>query len=117
VFTDRALLDIVAALKSQAERMGMTRQRSGSARGVHWAEISGRVTDGSWAEMRLHHRPDEHRLQAGLLLYQPLMRGGRTHVVGEQSLTYGTSAAERADELTEEIGRWLTRIGGDGGRR
>ena len=29
------------------------------ARGVAWAEASGRAPDGSWMELRLHHRPSD----------------------------------------------------------
>src|ERR671913_1205610 len=85
---DDVLAGLVAGLKTDLSDAGLVRVRGGLARGVAWAEASGRASDGAWMELRFHHRPAEHRLQAGLLAYQPLSRGGRTVVVGEQSLNY-----------------------------
>ena len=75
---DDALAGIVSALDPYATAAGLVRRRGGLARSIAWAEISGRLPDHSWAELRVHHRPKERTLSAGLLVYQPLARGGRT---------------------------------------
>jgi hypothetical protein len=107
---DDVLAGLVAGLKSDLSEAGLTRQRGGLARGVAWAEASGRASDGSWLELRLHHRPSERRLQAGLLAYQPLARGGRTVVVGEQSLGYTYDPDEVRHHLADDVARWLQQI-------
>lgn len=107
---DDVLAGLVAGLKSDLGAAGLTRQRGGLARGVAWAEASGRAPDGSWLELRLHHRPSERRLQAGLLAYQPLARGGRTVVVGDQSLNYAYDPDEVSHHLADDVARWLQQI-------
>ena len=61
-------------------------------------------------ELRLHHRPSERRIQAGLLAYQPLARGGRTTVVGEQSLNYTYDPDEVSHHIADSVSRWLIQI-------
>lgn len=107
---DDVLAGLVADLKSDLSGAGLTRQRGGMARGVAWAEASGRASDGAWVELRLHHRPSEHRLQAGLLAYQPMSRGGRTVVVGERSLSYRFEPAEVSLDLADDVSAWLRRL-------
>ena len=104
---DDVLAELVTGLRADLAAAGLSRQRGGIARGVAWAEASGRGPDGAWLELRLHHRPAERRLDAGLLAYQPLARGGRTTVVGERSASYRDTPAELADRLAEEIADWL----------
>jgi hypothetical protein len=110
---DDVLADLVDGLKSDLTDVGLTRQRGGLARGVAWAEASGRAPDGAWLELRLHHRPSEQRLQAGLLAYQPLSRGGRTVVVGERTLSYRYEPDEVSGHLFEDVSSWLRRIAAD----
>ena len=107
---DDVLAGLVAGLKGDLSEAGLTRQRGGLARGVAWAEASGRAPDGAWVELRLHHRPSEHRIQAGLLAYQPLARGGRTTVVGEQSLSYTYDPDEVSHHIADSVSRWLIQI-------
>lgn len=107
---DDVLAGLVAGLKGDLSEAGLTRQRGGLARGVAWAEASGRAPDGSWMELRLHHRPSEHRIQAGLLAYQPLARGGRTTVVGEQSLSYTYDPDEVSHHVADAVSRWLIQV-------
>src|SRR3954469_9933917 len=107
---DDVLAGLVDGLKSDLTGAGLTRQRGGLARGVAWAEASGRAADGAWLELRLHHRPSDRRLQAGLLAYQPLARGGRTVVVGEQTLDYREEPSEVAHHLAGDVSGWLRRI-------
>src|SRR5437762_10091868 len=107
---DEVLAGLVVGLKSDLSEAGLTRQRGGIARGVAWAEASGRASDGAWLELRLHHRPAENRLQAGLLAYQPLSRGGRTVVVGEQSLSYRFEPTEVSGHLADDVASWLRRL-------
>ncbi len=107
---DDVLAGLVDGLKSDLTGAGLTRQRGGLARGVAWAEASGRASDGAWLELRLHHRPAEHRLQAGLLAYQPLSRGGRTVVVGERSLSYSYEPTEVSHHLADDVASWLRRL-------
>ncbi|MGE3272894.1 MAG: hypothetical protein AB7P40_29420 [Chloroflexota bacterium] len=109
---DDVLAGLVAGLKSDLAEAGLTRQRGGLARGVAWAEASGRAPDGAWIELRLHHRPSEHRLQAGLLAYQPLARGGRTVVMGDQSLSYTYDPDEVSHHIADDVARWLQEIVG-----
>lgn len=104
---DNVLAGLVAGLKSDLSGAGLTKQRGGIARGVAWAEASGRASDGAWVELRLHHRPSEHRLQAGLLAYQPMSRGGRTIVVGERTLNYRYEPAEVSLDLADDVSDWL----------
>jgi hypothetical protein len=110
---DDVLAGLVDGLKSDLSDAGLVRVRGGLARGVAWAEASGRAPDGAWLELRLHHRPADRRLQAGLLAYQPLARGGRTVVVGEQSLSYSYEATEVSPDLAEEVSGWLRRLAMD----
>ena len=112
---DDVLAGLVAGLKNDLAGAGLTRQRGGLARGVAWAEASGRASDGAWLELRLHHRPSDHRLQAGLLAYQPLSRGGRTVVVGEQSLNYSYEPSEVSGHLADDVSGWLRRVALDRG--
>ena len=112
---DDVLAGLVAGLKSDLSGAGLTRQRGGLARGVAWAEASGRASDGAWLELRLHHRPSEHRLQAGLLAYQPIARGGRTVVVGEQSLNYTYEPTEVSHHLADDVASWLRKLAVDDG--
>src|SRR3954454_19871483 len=107
---DDVLAGLVDGLKSDLADAGLVRVRGGMARGVAWAEASGRAADGAWVELRLHHRPSERRLQAGLLAYQPLARGGRTVVVGEQSLNYSYEATEVSHHLADDVASWLRRV-------
>jgi hypothetical protein len=107
---DGVLAGLMAGLKGDLLEAGLTRQRGGLARGVAWAEASGRAPDGSWVELRLHHRPTEHRIQAGLLAYQPLARGGRTTVVGEQALSYTYEPEEVSHHMADSVSRWLLEI-------
>lgn len=104
---DDVLAGLVANLSADLKATGLTRQRGGIARGVAWAEASGRAPDGSWLELRLHHRPTERRLDGGLLAYQPVARGGRTVVVGEQTLDYARDASETSGVLADAVADWL----------
>jgi hypothetical protein len=107
---DDVLAGLVDGLKTDLADAGLVRVRGGLARGVAWAEASGRAGDGAWPELRLHHRPADNRLQAGLLAYQPLSRGGRTVVLGEQSLTYRYEPTEVSLDVLEEVSAWLRRV-------
>ena len=107
---DDVLAGLVDGLKVDLADAGLVRVRGGLARGVAWAEASGRAADGAWLELRLHHRPADRRLQAGLLAYQPLSRGGRTVVIGEQSLTYRFEPTEVSLDVLEDVSSWLRRI-------
>ncbi len=107
---DDVLAGLVDGLKTDLGDAGLVRVRGGLARGVAWAEASGRAADGAWLELRLHHRPADRRLQAGLLAYQPLSRGGRTVVMGEQSLSYSYDPTEVSLDLLESVSSWLRRI-------
>ncbi len=104
---DDALAGLLATVRDDLAEIGMLRARGGLARGVAWAEASGRGPDGAWLELRVHHRPSERRLDAGLLAYEPVARGGRTVVVGERSLMYSFDATEVADHLAEEVSAWV----------
>lgn len=86
---------------------GAERVRGGLARGIAWAEVSARLPDGSWGELRIHHRPNERRLQAGLLCYQSLAQGGRTIVIGEESLHYYVDPKEVSAQMAQSIERWI----------
>jgi hypothetical protein len=110
---DDTLAGLVDGLKSDLTDAGLVRVRGGMARGVAWAEASGRSADGAWLELRLHHRPSEHRLQAGLLAYQPMARGARTLVVGEESLSYRYEPIEVVADLGEAVSAWLRRLAFD----
>ena len=107
---DEVLADIMLGLKGDLNEVGLRRQRGGIARGVAWAEASGRAADGSWLELRLHHRPSERRMQAGLLAYLPVSQGGRTTVVGECSLSYQDAPQEVAHHLADDVADWLHQI-------
>lgn len=107
---DNTLIGLVDGLKADLNEAGLVRIRGGSARGVEWAEASGRAANGAWMELRLHHRPAERRLQAGLLAYQPLSRGGRTEVKGEESFTYRSEPTEVSADLGEVVSGWLRRL-------
>lgn len=105
--TDDALSAIMAGLTDDLHTVQMGRRRRGISRGVAWAEASGRLADGSWAELGVHHKPMEQLLQAGLLVHQPLSRGGRTEVKGEMSVSYRMAPAEVAAEVERQIRMWL----------
>ena len=104
---DDVLAELVTGLRVDLAAAGLGRQRGGIARGVAWAEASGRGPDGAWLELRLHHRPTERRLDGGLLAYQPVARGGRTVVIGERTLEYALDASEMSGVLADEVAAWL----------
>lgn len=107
---DESLARIVADMQPAFEAANLKRVRGGIARGIAWAEVSGRAADGAWIELRLHHKPMELRLQAGLLAYQPLSRGGRTVVLGEVSIAYRNSPDEAAPKLLIAVRAMLTNL-------
>jgi hypothetical protein len=107
---DEVLADIMLGLNGDLIEVGLSKQRGGIARGVAWAEASGRAANGAWLELRLHHRPTEHRLQAGLLAYQPIARGGRTAVLGESTVNYDVVPQEAAHHLADDVSDWLRRL-------
>src|SRR5437763_8699151 len=100
---DEVLADIMLGLKSDLNEVGLSRQRGGIARGVAWAEASGRAADGAWLELRLHHRPTERRMQAGLLAYLPVSQGGRTAVIGECTFSDQDAPREVAHYLADDV--------------
>ena len=104
---DDVLAELVTGLRVDLAAAGLSRQRGGIARGVAWAEASGRGPDGAWLELRLHHRPTERRLDGGLLAYQPVARGGRTVVIGERALEYALDASEMSGVLADDVAHWL----------
>lgn len=105
---NETLQTVADALKGDAAQAGMVRMRGGMARGVSWLEISGRdARDAAWYEARFHARNDG-RLQGGLLAYQPLSRGGRTIVVGEQSYDETTEATTQA--LIDVARDWIALV-------
>ena len=104
---DDVLAELVTGLRVDLAAAGLRRQRGGIARGVAWAEASGRGPDGAWLELRLHHRPTERRLDGGLLAYQPVARGGRTVVIGERALEYDFEASEMSGVLADDVAAWL----------
>jgi len=104
---DEVLAGLVAELRADLTRTGLTQHRGGLARGVAWAEAAGRGPDGAWLELRLHHRPSARRVDAGLLAYLPVARGGRTTVVGTRSASYRDVPAEVANRLAEDVADWL----------
>jgi hypothetical protein len=107
---DDTLAALIASLRPDLSNAGLRRERGGLARGVAWAEASGRGPDGAWLELRMHHRPAERRLDAGLLAYQPLARGGRTVVLGERSAPYRDEASEVADDMLHQVTDWLRAV-------
>ena len=107
---DHVLAGLITGLRAELADAGLVRERGGQARGVAWAEASGRGPDGAWLELRVHHRPADRRLDAGLLAYQPLARGGRTLVLGERSAPYDFDANEVAGHLAEDIADWLRAV-------
>lgn len=107
--TDPTMTAILSAIAAGAHAAGLKRERGGLQRGTAWAERSGRVGL-DWGELRLHHRPSENQVSAGLLLYQPLSRGGRTLVAGECTLTYRYSADEVVADVVAAIVDWLAML-------
>jgi hypothetical protein len=99
---------LAAAIREPAKTAGLVRERGGRARGIWWCEMSGRLVDGAWVELRLHARQDG-RIQAGMLLYQPLARGGRTLPIGDITAD-GDGSAARAMTLLASIEGWLRSI-------
>jgi len=103
-----ALDALAAAIRSKATDAMLVRERGGTARGVWWCEMSGRLEDGAWVEMRLHvHRSG--KVQAGMLLYQPLTRGGRTLPLGSVERE-GDGSAKLALTLVPDILKWIESI-------
>jgi hypothetical protein len=50
-------------------------------------------SDGRWLELKLHHHPDAHRLDAGLIAYLPMRDGGGTRLLDECSWRYDEARA------------------------
>jgi hypothetical protein len=88
IHADPILHQMVTALAGDCEIAGLIRQRGGIARGVAWVEVSGRGADGAWYEMRLHHRANEKRIDGAMLVYQPIIAGGRTIELFKATLIY-----------------------------
>jgi hypothetical protein len=99
---------LASAIREDAKKAGLTRERGGFARNVWWVEMSGRLEDGAWVELRLHARPDG-LFQAGMLLYQPLTRGGRTLELGNASRS-GDGSARSAMQLKDDILKWIQSV-------
>lgn len=85
----------------------MSYRRGGYVKGVHWAEIAGCSTDGTWHKLRLRRHLDG-RLQAGLIAYLPIRQGGRTRLLGEASLDGLDQGAY--EEISERILTWISAI-------
>jgi hypothetical protein len=99
------MLALSTAIAPLAAVEGLTRQRGGMVRGVWWAEISGRHADGAWYEMRFHEMQDG-TLKAGMLVYHPLSRGGRTEEIG----TTQHDTDDKVDRVIADVLLWLARI-------
>ena len=111
--TDQALLDVIERIREPARRAGFARERGGLVRGRAWAELSGRLSDGSWCELRLHHTDRERKMQAGLLIYRPLAQGGRTEVVGDVAVPYHLNANEAVGGIADAATIWLETLTSD----
>lgn len=103
---DETLIGVLGRIRERAQAAGFTRERGGLTRGIAWAELSGRH-DGAWTEMRLHHNERERKLQAGLIVYQPLSRGGRTVPVGDVTATYHLTPDEITAEIVDACVVWI----------
>jgi hypothetical protein len=104
------LAPIVDAIRAQAIDLGMTQVRVGVAKPTTWVEVAGRTADGAWLALRLHHRPTQHRIQAGVLASQPLARGGGTTVIGDVTRTYRSGPQEVTPDVIREIRGWLASL-------
>lgn len=104
---DETLASIVESLSADFTAAHMTRQRGGMIRGVAWAEVAGRGDDSAWYELRMHHKPGEKLVQAGMLAYQSLAKGGRTIVIGESYANYTAEPSEVIAALVSEISAWV----------
>ena len=104
---DETLAAIFDGLAPELRAADRTRLRGGLAHGgTAWAEASGRLPDGAWTELRLHHRPAEQRVEAGLLLYEPLARGGRTVSLGHAEWRYRDDPAEQTAAIQRALAAW-----------
>lgn len=112
---DETLIAILDQLRERAQAAGFTRERGGLARGIAWAELSGRH-DGAWTEMRLHHNERERTLQAGLIVYQPLSRGGLTKAAGNVLAVYHLTPDEVTSEIVDACTAWIASSQYRGGR-
>lgn len=101
------LAQIAESVAGDMPVISTPRRRGGLVQGVHWAEVSGRMQDGSWLELRMRATTATKLVQATLMAYQPLTQGGRTVVVGEWSASYDTSFAEHRESITVEVRRWF----------
>lgn len=104
-----ALQAILTSIDGHMALDAFTRKRGGHARGVAWGEIAGRLRDGSFAELRMHYTPSTSKLMAGLLIYQPLARGGRMVVFGEIVAEDGT-LEERQARVVTAMREWLDKL-------
>lgn len=112
--TDQAVQDVVTLVEDEAKRVlghGVPmRVRGGYARGTHWVELSGRMRDGAWGEVRVRNVAAGQTLDAKFLAYQPLARGGRTIVIGEQTYSYENTALEVSAQLARVVREWITTL-------
>lgn len=108
--TDDVLAGIVTAVRDVAAGAGLTRERRGFARGGGWATVVGRAGDQTWYELRLRHHPVKRKITAGLLGYLSMAKGGRTVVVGENSISYSTTPENASVIVEKDIRRWLGEI-------
>lgn len=105
-YADATMNALTAKIREGALRRGLRRERGALAREVWWAEFGGRGADGSWYELRVHHRPEQKKIQAGLLGYRPLTQGGRTIELGSISRDYDDPADE-VPNVAEAVLTWL----------
>lgn len=105
---DESLIGVLDRIRDHARRVGFSRERGGIARGIAWAELSGRLPDNAgWVELRLHHDERDRALKAGLLIYRPLSRGGRTEVVGDVTEAYHLTPDEVSSAIVDACTIWL----------
>lgn len=112
---DEALATILDALAPALDGTCLAgRERGGIAMGVGWLELAGRADDGRWLELKLHHYPDAHRVDAGLIAYLPMRGGGGTQLVDQCSWRYDEAPGEVVGALVAGIGEWLAHTLGGG---
>jgi hypothetical protein len=110
---EMAVLDpVIRGIQYDLDDLKLVRGRRGCVRGTVWVEWAGCTADGARLTLRLRHRFERSggTVLAGLLLSQPLSRGGKTVGRGEAVYAYTADMRHATERVVEDIQVWLERV-------
>jgi hypothetical protein len=99
---------LLAQLDDRMARAGLRRRRSGKMGGTDWIEAAGHAHGSrSYLELRIHLRPAQQLVQAGLVAYRPLAEGGKTDLLAEVEEPYVDDPNPALRLVEQQVAEWL----------